>query len=53
MISGLFGFEGTRGKGEDWGVGAVPRGTLEKETGPHRSVFSSWMSPGFEEEAGA
>jgi hypothetical protein len=45
MTSGLFGFEG---KGEDWGIGAVLRGTLERETDSHRSVFNSWMSPGFE-----
>jgi hypothetical protein len=48
MTGGLFGFEWVGKTGEDFGVGTVLCRTLERETGSHRSVFSSWMSPGFE-----
>ena len=35
-------------RGERFGVGAMLCGILERETGSHRSVFSSLISPGFD-----
>ena len=35
-------------RGEGFGVGAMFCGTLEREMGSHRSVFSSLISPGFD-----